>query len=187
MKGFYGVKLKDKWHGSWGKFGFTNYFKWVLYKLVSSKEDSEGVKIPNPHKKINSFFSVSAFDHWLNDEEYDHYHSVLYKIHDKEYAERMINFIENLFDNYEIYGLVFNSRYGRRFLAFESKLEFSDKLKECIKPYLYFHFVIPELQVLVYCGLWDYTSEFMCFNEDHKETIKNIAIKQKVHILSSKV
>ena len=56
MKGFYGVKLKDKWHGSWGKFGFTNYFKWVLYKLVSSKEDSEGVKIPNPHKKINSFF-----------------------------------------------------------------------------------------------------------------------------------
>ncbi len=35
IKGFYGVKLKDKWHASWGKFGFTKSIFKELCQLMT--------------------------------------------------------------------------------------------------------------------------------------------------------
>jgi len=127
-------------------------------------------------------YSVSTFDHWMGESEYEDY-CFNYDIDAEEKMKAQCEaYYLHLYDNYTCYLLVPNLRYGLRFLKVEARSEYARKLDNALNDGHFFAAVFPEISSIVRdTGDWThavYTPEI-----EASMPLVSIAKEYSLHIL----
>ncbi|MCP3660274.1 MAG: hypothetical protein GY830_08195 [Bacteroidetes bacterium] len=103
-------------------------------------------------------FCITIYDHWLSEEEFQNnlitYWDVLngeYKFSEYlNYENKYINLFNNLFNKFKIFTFDDDFDIIPKLNLIKSKPELKEILQDCLREKMFYNFVIPELEIVIF-------------------------------------